>query len=65
MEQLVADLGANKVGGLLIYGVNPAYSYYNKEKFIAGLKNTVAVSSMQQWTKPQSNVNMLFLLTTG
>ena len=44
MEQLVADLNDKKVGALLVHGANPAYSYRDKEKFITGLKNTVAIS---------------------
>src|SRR5579871_6785767 len=35
---LVADLDAGKVGALLIYGVNPAYDYYDAEKFKSSLK---------------------------
>ena len=38
MNALVADLNDGKVGTLLIYGVNPAYDYYDAEKFKAGLK---------------------------
>ena len=38
MNSLVADLNDGKVGALLIYGVNPAYDYYDAEKFKAGLK---------------------------
>ena len=38
MNQLVADLADGKVGALLVYGVNPAYDYYDAEKFKAGLK---------------------------
>ncbi|MBS1509207.1 MAG: TAT-variant-translocated molybdopterin oxidoreductase [Bacteroidetes bacterium] len=44
MEQLVADLNDKKVGALLVWGVNPAYTYRDKEKFAAGIKNTVAIS---------------------
>ena len=44
MEQLVADMNGSKVGALLISGVNPVYSYYNADKFAAGLKNTVSIS---------------------
>jgi molybdopterin-containing oxidoreductase family iron-sulfur binding subunit len=44
MEQLVADLNSKTIGALLVYGVNPAYSFHDKDKFIAGLKNTVAIS---------------------
>ncbi len=35
---LVADLGAGKVGTLLIYDVNPVYNYYNGKAFAEGVK---------------------------
>ncbi|HEV9037963.1 MAG TPA: TAT-variant-translocated molybdopterin oxidoreductase [Puia sp.] len=38
MNSLIADLNDGKVGALLIYGVNPAYDYYDAEKFKNGLK---------------------------
>jgi MoCo/4Fe-4S cofactor protein with predicted Tat translocation signal len=38
MNALVSDLDAGKVGALLIYSSNPAYTYYDAEKFISGLK---------------------------
>ena len=44
MHKLVDDLNAGTVGALLVQGVNPAYSYPEKDKFIAGLKKTVAIS---------------------
>ena len=45
MNALVADLNDGKVGALLVYGVNPAYDYFDAEKFKAGLKKTkVSVS---------------------
>jgi len=31
MNALVADMDAGKVGALLIYGVNPAYDYFDGE----------------------------------
>jgi MoCo/4Fe-4S cofactor protein with predicted Tat translocation signal len=37
MNQLVADMNAGKVGAMLIYGVNPAYDYYNAAGFKTGL----------------------------
>jgi MoCo/4Fe-4S cofactor protein with predicted Tat translocation signal len=37
MNTLVADMNAGKVGALLIYGVNPAYDYYDAAGFKAGL----------------------------
>ncbi|SJZ60809.1 TAT-variant-translocated molybdopterin oxidoreductase [Sediminibacterium ginsengisoli] len=36
--QLVNDMNAGTVGTLLIYGANPAYSWFDAEKFKAGLK---------------------------
>ena len=45
MNALVADINDGKVGALLVYGVNPAYDYYDAEKFKAGLKKVkVSVS---------------------
>lgn len=45
MNALVADLNDGKVGALIVYGVNPAFDYYDAEKFKAGLKKVkVSVS---------------------
>ena len=42
---LVADMNDGKVGSLLIYGVNPMFTYYDAEKFRSGLgKVKTAVS---------------------
>lgn len=38
MVTLTEDLNAGNVGGLLVYGANPAYSFFAADKFIAGLK---------------------------
>ncbi|HEX9514378.1 MAG TPA: TAT-variant-translocated molybdopterin oxidoreductase [Puia sp.] len=38
MNTLVADMNAGKIGALLIYGVNPAYDYYDGDKFKDALK---------------------------
>ncbi|HEX7458374.1 MAG TPA: TAT-variant-translocated molybdopterin oxidoreductase, partial [Ginsengibacter sp.] len=35
---LTDDLNAGNVGALLVYGANPAYSFFNADKFIAGVK---------------------------
>ena len=35
---LVADMDAGKVGSLIIYGVNPSYTYYDADKFNSALK---------------------------
>lgn len=43
--KLVDDLNAGSVGGLLIFGANPAYTWYDTKKFISGLQKVrVAVS---------------------
>ncbi len=36
--KLVDDMNAGAVGALLIYGANPAYSWFDADKFKAGLK---------------------------
>jgi MoCo/4Fe-4S cofactor protein with predicted Tat translocation signal len=36
--KLVEDMNAGSVGALLIHGANPAYSWFDAEKFKAGLK---------------------------
>jgi MoCo/4Fe-4S cofactor protein with predicted Tat translocation signal len=35
---LVSDMDAGKIGALLVYDVNPAYNYYEADKFKAALK---------------------------
>ena len=35
---LVNDMNAGSVGALLIYGANPAYSWYDSKRFVDGLK---------------------------
>jgi MoCo/4Fe-4S cofactor protein with predicted Tat translocation signal len=43
--KLVDDMNAGSVGAILIHGANPAYTWYDSEKFKAGLKKTrVSVS---------------------
>jgi molybdopterin-containing oxidoreductase family iron-sulfur binding subunit len=38
MTSLIADIDAGKVGALIVYDVNPAYDYYDAEKFKAAIK---------------------------
>jgi len=38
LNALVADMDGGKIGGLFIYGVNPAYEYYDADKFKSALK---------------------------
>ncbi len=35
---LTQDLNAGNVGTLLVYGANPAYSFFQADKFVAGIK---------------------------
>jgi molybdopterin-containing oxidoreductase family iron-sulfur binding subunit len=44
MVKLVEDMNSGAVGAVLINGVNPAYSYNDSKKFIAGLNKTVSIS---------------------
>lgn len=37
-EQLVTDMNSGRVNTLFVYGANPSYSYYDNDKFNAGLK---------------------------
>lgn len=54
METLVADMNGGKVGALIVYGVNPAYEYYNAKAFTDGVKK---VNSLF----PLTNVSMKLL----
>jgi len=36
--KLVDDMNAGSVGGLLIFGANPAYTWFDSKKFVEGLK---------------------------
>lgn len=40
MVALVDDMNAGRIGALLIYGANPAYDYFDADKFKAGLAKT-------------------------
>lgn len=44
MNALVNDMNSGAVGAVLVYGVNPAYSYSDKKKFADGLNKVVGVS---------------------
>jgi molybdopterin-containing oxidoreductase family iron-sulfur binding subunit len=53
MEALVADMEGGRVGALLLYGVNPAYEYYNAERFkkaLKGLKLSVSFNERMDET---------------
>ena len=41
MNTLVNDMNSGAVGAVLVYGVNPAYSYTDKKKFADGLNKVV------------------------
>jgi Fe-S-cluster-containing dehydrogenase component/anaerobic selenocysteine-containing dehydrogenase len=44
MVKLVEDMNSGTVGAVLVYGVNPSYSYYDSAKFTAGLNKVVGIS---------------------
>ncbi len=48
METLVADMNAGKVGALIVYGVNPAYEYYNAKAFTDGVKKVKLSVSLNE-----------------
>ncbi len=45
MEELVGQMNAGTIGGLLLWNVNPVYDYYNPKAFISGLKNVKLTAS--------------------
>ncbi|HSU28414.1 MAG TPA: TAT-variant-translocated molybdopterin oxidoreductase [Chitinophagaceae bacterium] len=58
MFDLVEDMNAGKIGTLLIYSSNPAYTYHDAEKFKAGLKKvslTVSFSGRMDETTELCN----------
>ncbi|MBS1565902.1 MAG: TAT-variant-translocated molybdopterin oxidoreductase, partial [Bacteroidetes bacterium] len=44
MQTLIADIEGGKIGAVLLYDVNPAYDYYDADKFKAALKKVAAKS---------------------
>jgi len=53
MDELVTAMNDGKVAGLVLYDVNPAYDYYDTQKFNEGLKKvglTVAISEVNDET---------------
>ena len=46
MVKLVADMNAGAIGGLIVYGANPAYEYFDAPKFVAGIKKVRATVSL-------------------
>lgn len=38
MATLIADMDAGRVGGVILYEVNPAYNYYDAPKFLSAIK---------------------------
>ncbi len=44
MVKLVDDMNSGTVGAVLIYGVNPAFSYSDSKKFIDGLNKAAGIS---------------------
>lgn len=48
METLVADMEGGKVNALIVYGVNPAYEYYNAARFAKALKSVKLTVSLNE-----------------
>ncbi len=48
MATLVADMEAGRVGGLLVYDANPAYDYYDADKFKAAVKKVKTTISFNE-----------------
>jgi MoCo/4Fe-4S cofactor protein with predicted Tat translocation signal len=48
MNALVADMNAGKIGALFVYGVNPAYDYYDATAFKTALKKVKATVSFNE-----------------
>lgn len=46
MDALVNDMNSGAIGALLMYNVNPAYDFYDPEKFLAGLRKTALTVNM-------------------
>jgi MoCo/4Fe-4S cofactor protein with predicted Tat translocation signal len=44
MNSLVSDMNSGTIGAVIIYGVNPAYSYTDSKKFADGLNKVIGVS---------------------
>ncbi|MGF7231004.1 TAT-variant-translocated molybdopterin oxidoreductase [Arachidicoccus sp.] len=46
--QLLSDMNAGGVNSLLVYGANPAYSWYDSDKFVAALKKVKTTISFAE-----------------
>ncbi len=44
MNSLVSDMNSRAIGAVIIYGVNPVYSYTDSKKFADGLNKVIGVS---------------------
>ena len=44
MNSLVSDMNSGAIGAVIIYGVNPVYSYTGSKKFADGLNKVIGVS---------------------
>jgi molybdopterin-containing oxidoreductase family iron-sulfur binding subunit len=48
LVKLVDDMNAGSIGALLVFGANPAYNYYQPEKFVSGLSKVPLTVSFSQ-----------------
>lgn len=61
MHDLVDAMNAGSVGSLIIYNTNPAYSYPEADKFIAGLKKVPLSISLNEY-EDETSENTTYLL---
>jgi hypothetical protein len=45
MEELVSQMNAGSIGGLILWNVNPAFDYYNPKAFISGIQKVKLTAS--------------------
>lgn len=55
MKKLVEEMNAGSVGALIIYGCNPAYSWYEADKFMLGLQKVPCSVSFSLFADETAN----------
>jgi MoCo/4Fe-4S cofactor protein with predicted Tat translocation signal len=55
MKQLVDEMNAGAVDALIVYGCNPAYSWYEADKFVAGLQKVKTSVSFNLYSDETSS----------
>jgi molybdopterin-containing oxidoreductase family iron-sulfur binding subunit len=55
MKKLVEEMNAGSVGALIVYGCNPAYSWYEADKFMLGLQKVACSVSFNLFADETAN----------